>query len=352
MTLGSSPGTPGEVVPSEVVKFFAGDGMRLDLLHYAAAGDAPMRPVLLVHGAGVSAGLFTPPVATSLVSTLLAAGYDVWAENWRASIDLAPNQWTLDQAALYDHPRAVETMLRETGAETCQAIVHCQGSTSFMMSAVAGLVPEVTTILSNGVALHPVIPKQTLAKLRFSLPSLYRLVDYMDPQWGNHADTLMGLLIKAWVLGTHHECDNNVCRLTSFIHGTGRPTLWRHENLNQATHEWVKRAFGKVPTSFFEQIYKCVKAGHTIGVENLPSMPRDFGTGPRPQTDARMVFFAGTENICFLPDSQLKSFQYFDRIRPGYHGLHMLPGYGHLDPFIGELASRDVFPLMLAELEK
>jgi poly(3-hydroxyalkanoate) synthetase len=179
---------------SEVVDFYAGDGMRLNLVHYAPDDDAPRRPVLLVHGAGVRANLFCPPVETSLVETLVAAGYDVWLENWRASIDLAPNQWTLDQAAVYDHPRAVETLLRETGAESCQAIVHCQGSTSFMMSAVAGLLPEVTTILSNAVALHPVIPRETVAKFAVTLPSLHRLVAYLDPQWGNHADTLMNAI--------------------------------------------------------------------------------------------------------------------------------------------------------------
>ncbi len=346
-----TPG-PAPEPPCEVIEFFAGDGMRLNLIHYAGAMDARLGPVLLVHGAGVRANLFCPPVGTSLVQTLLAAGYDVWAENWRASIDLAPNQWTLDQAAVYDHPRAVETMLRATGAESCKAIIHCQGSTSFMMSAAAGLLPEVTTVLSNAVSLHPVIPKATLAKFRVTLPSLHLLVDYLDPQWGNHADTLMGKLITAWVLATHYECNNNVCRLASFTYGTGRPTLWRHENLNDATHEWVKQEFGKVPTSFFEQIYKCVLAGHLVGVEPLVPLPQDFGTQPPPQTDARFVFFAGTENVCFLPESQLRTYQYFDHLKPGYHGLHYLPGYGHLDPFIGENASRDVFPLMLAELEK
>jgi len=347
MTLGLTP----KAVP-EVVAFFAGDGIKLNLIHYLAEGGASRGPVLLVHGAGARAGFFTPPVETSLVAALLAAGYDVWLENWRASIDLAPNQWTLDQAAIYDHPRAVETVLRATGAETMQAIIHCQGSTSFMMSAVAGLVPEVTTILSNGVALHPVIPQSAFAKLRITLPSLHLLVDYLDPQWGDHADTLIGQLIKAWVLGTHRECDNNVCRMASFIYGTGHPTLWRHENLNAATHEWVRREFGKVPASFFQQIYKCIKAGHLLGVDHLPALPRDFGTGPQPETGARVVFFAGTENRCFLPESQVRSFEYFDRMRPGYHALHLLPGYGHLDPFIGEHAARDVFPLMLAELEK
>ena len=53
------------------------------------------------------------------------------------------NEWTLDQAAIHDHPAAVRKVVEETGAEKVKAIIHCQGSTSFMMSALAGLVPEV-----------------------------------------------------------------------------------------------------------------------------------------------------------------------------------------------------------------
>lgn len=63
-----------------------------------------------------------------------------------------PNKWTLDQAAVYDHPVAVRRVLEETGADRLKAIVHCQGSTSFMMAAVAGLLPQVTTIVSNAVS--------------------------------------------------------------------------------------------------------------------------------------------------------------------------------------------------------
>jgi hypothetical protein len=340
----------GELTAGQVVEFTAGDGMKLNLVHYGDSAKAPRGPVLVVHGAGVRANLFRPPVQTSLVDALLAAGYDVWLENWRASIDLPPSQWTLDKAALYDHPEAVKTVVRETGAEKIKAIIHCQGSTSFMMSAVAGLVPQVTTIISNAVALHPVIPPETLAKFKLTLPTLHKLIDYLDPQWGNHADSLMGKLITAWVKATHHECDNTVCRLISFTYGVGFPTLWSHENLNDATHEWLKQEFAKVPVSFFEQIFACVNAGHLISVDGLPGLPASFGNATPPQTDARFAFFAGADNHCFLPESQAKTFDYFDRIRPGYHALHVMKGYGHLDPFIGARAGEETIPLMLAEL--
>jgi hypothetical protein len=350
--MSSVASTPQAVTPdSETVWFTAGDGMPLNLIH--ARGDKPATrgPVLVVHGAGVRANLFRPPSGRTIVDALLADGYDVWLENWRASIDLPANRWTLDKAALYDHPHAVETVARETGADRIKAIIHCQGSTSFMMSAVAGLVPKVDTIISNAVSLHPRIPKETEMKFRLALPVLARLLDFLDPHWGVEAPTLLAKLITLWVKATHHECDNTVCRLVSFTYGVGFPTLWSHANLNDATHDWIKQEFAKVPVTFFQQIYQCVLAGHLVSVDGLAGLPADYGVRP-PETDARFVFFAGQHNHCFLPESQTATFEYFDRHRPAYHALHVLPDYGHLDVFIGKNAATDIFPLMLAELDK
>ena len=123
-------------------------------------------PVLLVHGAGVRANIFRPPVAPNFVDALLARGFDVWLENWRASIDLKPNEWTLADAAMFDHPAAVKTVLERTGANSAKAVIHCQGSTSFMMSIVAGQLPEITTVVSNAVALHPVVTRLAYLKSR------------------------------------------------------------------------------------------------------------------------------------------------------------------------------------------
>jgi hypothetical protein len=343
--------THASEIEQTVVPFTAGDGMPLNLLNLRGRKPASRGPVLLVHGAGVRANLFRPPTDTTIVAALLDAGYDVWLENWRASIDLPPNSWTLDKAALYDHPHAVKTIMEQTGADKIKAIIHCQGSTSFMMSAVAGLVPQVSTIVSNAVALHPRIPEVTRAKFRLSLPVLGRMLDYLDPQWGIAAPTLLAKAITAWVKATHHECDNTVCRLVSFTYGVGFPTLWSHANLNPATHAWINQEFAKVPVSFFQQIYRCVLAGHLVAVDGLPGLPATFGVDP-PRTDARFVFFAGQNNRCFLAGSQQETFDWFDRQRRGYHALHIIPDYGHLDVFIGQYAARDIFPRIIAELDK
>ena len=334
-----------------VVPFKAGDGMICNVIQVQGEKTPTKGPVLLVHGAGVRASLFMPPTATTFVSYLIEHGYDVWMENWRASIDLPANPWTLDQAALYDHPEAVLTVLKETGCESIKAVIHCQGSTSFMMSAIAGLVPQVSTVVTNAVSLHPVIPLWSTIKLNVLLPLTEKFTPYLNPQWGLSAPTPIAKVISAAVELTHHECDNAVCKQVSFTYGSGFPALWRHENLNEETHEWIKGEFAEVSMLFFRQIAACAKKGHLISVEGKKELPKDFIAQP-PKTEARFSFFAGQMNRCFLPESQVKSFEYFNNIRKNYHTLHLLPHYGHLDPFFGKNAARDVFPLMLAELDR
>ena len=337
--------------PDRVVPFRARDGVACNVVQVRGARTPDKGPVLLVHGAGVRANIFRAPVQATVVDLLLDAGYDVWLENWRASIDLAPCRWTIDQAALYDHPAAVETVLGETAATTLKAIVHCQGSTSFCLSAALGLLPQVTTIVSNAVSFHTVVPFAARVKGIVSVPLLAALTPFVNPQWGLHPPTLLAKILNGVVRLAHHECDNIVCRWSSFAYGVGFPTLWRHENLNAATHEWLKQEFAAVPLSFFQQMAKCISAGHLVAYDRRMEVPAD-PILETPRTEARFAFFAGAMNRCFLPASQERSFAWLDAMRPGYHSLHVIPEYGHLDIFMGQDAHRDVLPLMLQELDR
>lgn len=332
------------------IPFTAGDGLQCNLLH-VETGRAPSRgPVLLVHGAGVRANIFRAPVEKNLVDCLLDAGYDVWLENWRASIDLPRNEWSLDQAALYDHPYAVRKVVELTGARSIQAIIHCQGSTSFMMSAVAGLVPQVSTIISNAVSLHTVVPDNAKKKISIATPVIGLFTRFLDAQWGMHSPGILPKLLTRFVDMTHKDCSNKVCKYSSFIYGASDPTLWNHSNLNDETHEWVKQEFAHCPVSFFRQMKRCVSSGHLVSNSQYVELPEDFIETP-PETDARIAFFAGSENRCFLPESQIRTFNYFNAYRPAYHSLHVIDGYGHLDVFMGQNAATDIFPRMLDELE-
>jgi pimeloyl-ACP methyl ester carboxylesterase len=333
----------------QVVPFVAGDGYHDHLVHVVGKAPPTRGPVLLVHGAGVRGNIFRAPVAGNLVDVLVEDGFDVWLENWRASIDNRPNQWTLDKAAVFDHPAAVRTVLERTGAGDVKAVIHCQGSTSFMMAAAAGLLPQVSTIVTNAVSLHPVVPTVARWKGELFHRPMRALTRYIDPQWGIESPDVIASAVVGWVRLAHHECKNMVCKMASFTYGVGHPTLWSHMQIDDATHEWLKGEFGFVPLTFFDQMVRCIRAGHLVPTDGLVELPSAFGVSA-PRTDADVVLLAGEHNRCFLPESQQRTFDYFEQKGGGRYEMHVLPGYGHLDVFMGKDAARDVFPIIRSAL--
>lgn len=336
---------------SEVLPFRAGDGRLLTLVHVRGPAEPTRGPVILVHGSGVRAELFRPPIPHTLVDALLDEGWDVWMLNWRASIDLEPTDWTLCDAAVYDHPVAVRKVIEETGATSVAAVIHCQGSTSFALAAAAGLLPEVDRIVSNAVSLHPVIPPFARFKIHYLSPLISKVTPYLSPAWAYRSDGYFSRILRRTVDITHPECDNLVCRMVSFTYGSGNPALWAHRNIDRATHDWITGEFAEVPMSFFAQMDRSLTAGAIIPVRDHPELPADVATAP-PRTEARWSLFAGADNRCFLPASQELTFAHLERHRPGRNSLHVLPGYGHLDVFWGRDAWRDTHPLILKELER
>ncbi|MFO7822333.1 MAG: alpha/beta fold hydrolase [Cyclobacterium sp.] len=331
----------------ETIEFEALDGFKCDLRHLKS-DKATKGPVLLVHGAGVSSNIFNPPSQKNIINQLAEQGYDVWLENWRGSIHLEPNEWDLDQVARNDHPAAVKKIVEITGAKEIKAIIHCQGSTSFMISAVMGLIPEVKLIISNAVSLHPVVPFFSKFKLNVLMPVVSRFFNYLDPQWGLYPPDFKSRIILNLVKATHWENDTKVGKMVSFTYGSGFPALWELDNLDEKTKSWIQYEFAHVPLSFFRHIKECIQHG---ALKKL----RDNGTdyvSDSPKTAARFVLFGGKKNKCFLPESQEKTFHYLEQVRPGFHKLYLLDGYSHLDVFFGKNAHVDVFPKMISELEQ
>lgn len=341
----TAPGPHG--TSTETLAVAALDGTPLNLHHVTSSWPVTKGPVILVHGAGVRADIFRPPGQVTLVDLLLQHGWDVWLENWRASIDLEPTPWTLDQAAAFDHPALVQRVCEETGADSVKAVIHCQGSTSFAMSTVAGLLPQVETIVANAVTLHPVVPAAARAKLLYLTPVVARITDHISPRWGLDNPTRFAAALSAAVRATHHECDHIVCRMVSFTYGVGFPCLWSHANLTPEVHDWIEGEFADVSLNFFAQMGRSVRVGHLVS--DLPGLPSSYVAAP-PRTDARFALFAGADNRCFLPQSQQRTYDFLDGHAPGRHSLTIVPGYGHLDIFFGARADRDVFPLMIEEL--
>jgi hypothetical protein len=345
------PGLERRILPVR-----AGDGRLLTLHHVrraGASGGGERGPVLLAHGTGVRANLFyTPPLRTTLVDALLDAGHDVWLESWRGSIDLDTCDYTLDQVAVHDHPALVRAVLEETGADSLQAVLHCQGSTSMTMALLAGLLPQVTHVVSNAVSLFVDVTPASHRRLQVLVPVMRPSMPGLDPQWAIRPPDFRAAAFARTAELVRRECDNHVCAVSNFTYGPGPDVLWRHENLTADTHRWISREFGWVPMSFFRQIGRCADAGHLVAIDDtVDGLPDDFLAAP-PRTDARFTLIAGAENRCFLPESQRRTHAWLEARRPGSSELHLLPGYTHMDVFFGRDAARDVFPRIVGALAR
>jgi hypothetical protein len=337
-----------------ILPITAGDGVPLTVHNIRASPDAqPERgPVALLHGTGVRADLFYgPPSHRGFAGALVDKGYDVWASNWRASIDLPAHPYTLDQAALYDHPATIRAILEETGRERLKVVAHCQGSTSFVITALAGLAPEVETVVSSAVSLHPVVPRRSKVKLTAMVPVINALTPSLSAQWGARPTGPVAWATARWASLRRRECDDPVCALGNYMYGAGPDVLWRHTNLDEATHHWTSREFGFAPMRFMRQIRSSVRAGNLVPAEHLRGLPSRYVAEP-PRLDAPWTFVAGTRNRLFTCESQQRTHAFFERFEPGRHRLDLLPGYGHLDVFFARDASREAYPLFLAGLER
>jgi len=335
-----------------IVPVHTEDGLELNLHHLRGPLPPTRGPVMLAHGAGCRAQHFyAVPIRTTCADALLEAGYDVWVQSWRGSIDFPPRPWSLDEVAAYDHPAMVRTILRETGLDTLKAVVHCQGSTSFAIAAVAGLVPEVTDVVSTAVSLHPVVPWGARIKQRCILPLTGALTPYVDPQWAIRAPSPLAALVATVAKTVRRECDHPVCQMSNYIYGYGPELLWRHENLEAGTHDWAAREFGYCPFKFLRQLAKSVRAGELVPVEGIARLPASYTPDSLP-TQARWTFMTGAENRMFLPRGQRRTFEYFDDLQPGVHDWRLLPGFTHLDLYFGRDAPKKSFPLIVEALDR
>jgi hypothetical protein len=313
-------------------------------------GDLGRMPVLLIPGTGVRGNLFYgAPGRASVIPHLLDAGYDVWIENWRGSIDLPPDRYTLDEAALFDHPAAIDRVLELSGQQSLRVLCHCQGSTSFMITYLAGLLGDrVDRVVSSAVSLHPIVPRRARWKMQALVPLLGFLMPYVSAQWGARPPTPLAHLValtSRWGRRGHDP----VCALGSFMYGSGHDVLWRHANLDPVTHHWTSREFGYAPFRFFKQMRKSVLAGHLVPVTRFAKLPRSYVDAELP-TGVTWKFIAGDMNELFLCQSQRRTYEHFQQRQPGVHSLAIIPGCGHLDVLFGTTAPKVAYPEILEGL--
>lgn len=351
-TLSQDVTLKGLPVP-ERYDFLAGDGVPLRLTRYVGGTKGP---VLLVHGAGVWSGMFMlPTLKENFVQHLVRHGYDTWLLDWRASVQLPLRQFTLDDAADHDMPAAVRRVREITGAESVQAVVHCAGSAAFFMSMAAGHLSDVRTVVASQVALHHHTPAATRFKALLRVPELLDAgLDSLTPDEASRTPLFQAAFTK--VAGfLRMECDSPVCHRLSFMYGR----LYRHARLNAETHARLEEQFGRCNLLTFRHLGQLARGGHAVKFDygragNLlrygQARPPDY-LDPRP-FQRPITFVSSEQNRTYLPSSTERTFQWLREANGArWYQRRMLPGYGHLDTFMGSTAAEDTYPVLREALE-
>jgi pimeloyl-ACP methyl ester carboxylesterase len=331
-------------------------GDRVDLLLTRMNGGNK-GPVLLVHGAAVRAQMFAlPTLRLSFADYLVEHSYDVWMLDWRGSIALPPREYNLDDAAEHDIPAAVAEVLRLTGASDLKAVVHCAGSNAFFMSMAEGRLPQVSSVVASQVAMHLAVPPMSAIKAKLRAADLVGRagIRYMTPgeessQW------LVQRAMAALTVG-HLECSSVYCHRLTFIFGH----LYKHGQLNQATHDRLPEQFGRCATTALQHLSQMIRAGHAIKFDHGPAgnIRRYGGSRPPSYLDPQhfrvpVTFLSGSDNRTYLPVSTQRTYDWLVQANGGKHyRRHLVDGFGHLDTFMGSRAAERTYPLMLAGLER
>jgi hypothetical protein len=343
------PGRPA--LERRILPFDAGDGSEINLHHIRARDERPRGdPVLLVGGLAMRANSFyDTPSWPSLVDALVASGYDVWVENWRTSIDLPAKDYTLDRAAVYDHPAAIRKIREETGCERLDAVAHCMGSSSLTMSVLAGLVPELRTVVSSSVSLHIELDDRSRRRLSKLVPLMSRFIRGTDPQWAVRPPSAAAAGLAGWARLVRRDYSNPLTAAATYFYGGQPEALWQRANVDGETLDWLAREFGYAPLSFFRQIGRSAEHGYLVPVEGLPQLSEDLLAASPPE-ETRFTFLVGLGNRFFLPGGQRRTWKHFEKIQPGAHAFFPLEGFSHLDMLVGRRAHREVFPCILEAL--
>ena len=250
---------------------------------------------MLSHGLGVSSLIFSiDTIETNLLEYLVAAGYDCWLLDYRASVDLpyARELWTGDDVATKDYPAASPRCAASTGASTVQVLAHCFGATTFSMAMLAGLEGVRSAVISQISTDYvvPWFPQRLLAYLR--APALFELmgIDVVDAR-ATTADSLrervldkaLQLIVPVPRKERTHDATSN--RITALY---GR--LYQLDQLNNATvTSGLAEMFGEANIEAFQQLAlfartaaTCVdRDGHDVYLPHVERLALPITVHPR-----------------------------------------------------------------------
>lgn len=323
----------------------ARDGTKLRLHHVPGTKG----PVLLAPGTAMSGLSFcVDSVPRNLVEDLSARGYDIWLLDWRTSPELEAHKspYTLDDAAKYDWPAAIDEVRARTGAEQVGVAAHCLSSTAMTMSLVRGYTPKehVSAFVASQVAGHLVFNwvgrfKQWTFIDRLIGPDtmLHFRPEQITRSFGDRIISIMAPLIPKTYRGGTIPVKRHSATFGDLLH---------MPRVDQVTVDLMGSLIPQVLMAFLRDVMRFTRA-------NDSSVFSDDDLQHLDRLALPVTFLVGEHNNMFVPEATRRTWALLcDRNGASHYERTVIQGYGHLDCIVGEKAAEDVFPLFAKGLER
>lgn len=369
--------------PTATYKIAAEDGVATKLLmwepdpHHAPTDiygiPMPIENLFMIPGASVDHQIFAlPTIATNAVNYFTRAGYRVFVIVHRIgrleTIDRDSN-WTTYDARL-DIRAGLEKIREVWGSNKIYTVAHCMGSVAFSCGLLDGTIPAdwVLGITCSQVFMNPIWSATNMAKAKCAVP-LDKLYGAVFGAWfsceakspgGRGGDgfrqQLLNHAFRLLPADEGERCASASCHRTTFLFGR----CWSHANLNEETHRHIDKFFGGSNLTLVHLLMRMGRRGHVStngpafaelttdeNIERLRGIP--------------MLLLSGGDSDVLSPQATEMTYERLCRkfglsaggARPGLqYRRRVIPGYGHLDCWMGRDACRDVYPIVLEEIDR
>jgi cholesterol oxidase len=311
-------------------------------------------PVILAPGFGMPAwSLTTHTIEVNLVEFLIGAGYEVWLFDYHSGSDLpsANTEFTLDNVA-EDWTMAIEKVLVETGRDSVQCVGHCVGSAGLLMAVLKGA-KGVRSMVCGQYTLFPYTSTLNLIKNYLDVGGILAAVGVTEvsPDTAlSPKNVALDLALRPIPIPAGERCGLSVCRWINAIYGLTHT----HSQFNNATHDELGDIFGIGDLLAIRQIGRTMVRRRLVDANGgdtylTPDNVKNL--------NIPIHFCAGMLNYIFRPKGTRVTVEFLSEQNPtlaqkGYYTASYLPAYAHLDTMIGRNSARDVYPLIVDQLDR
>lgn len=350
--------------PTKSYAIYADDGVctRLHMwepTHYPNNDPKNIKNLFMVPGASVDHHIFAlPTIRYNAVNYFRRAGYRVFITVHRiGQLMVAENSWTTYDARL-DIKACMQYIREHFSKEKIYTIAHCMGSVALSTGMLDGTIPTdwFLGVTCSQVFMNPIWA--TMNMIKATTGPYDKIYKALAGNWfscstsrdDSYVQQALNQLLRLYPQPRKEICNNAACHRTSLVFGR----CWNHSNLNEATHRQIDRFFGGVNMKLLHLLMKQGSEGHVMTNEPLCSRLTT------PENIQRLkgipfLLFVGRDQAVLSPEATERTYEIlcdtFGTNDTSYR-RRVVPGYGHLDVWMGRNAWKDVYPFVREEVDR